>query len=339
MDDSNNKDLPSDQQVEDNHTQSVFNTSKNVQTDSAFEGYDMISFMYPGHPEPIAVTNGEQMVVGRRDEERQWFPEVDLANVGGYSHGVSRKHAQIRQVSGTYFLEDFGSSNGTWLNDTQIFVGKRHALNNGDRVRFGKLELFIFFLRQAPEKEISDSTDPIKTGITYTDTKTMPTRLSDQDIGNRVLILYKQGFHDGYTGVTPDILMNIILPFIEIVDELQTIVNNTHNLPTAKVSLQEYQFKKDLKCIELHIIYAHSIIHFLNQKVAFKPTQRPQFSEDDYSNMLTYTPELSQLVDVLGDTLFNSLNDEQRLSLMPSLRDALRPLMALGICLVNDTDK
>ncbi len=50
---------------------------------------------------------------------------------------ISRKHATLDVAPGGVTVEDHGSSNGTWVNDTR--VGRR-ALNNGDRVRFGNVE-------------------------------------------------------------------------------------------------------------------------------------------------------------------------------------------------------
>jgi hypothetical protein len=52
---------------------------------------------------------------------------------------VSRRHASINYKDGAYLLEDLGSSNGTYLNDTQIT--RPCPLSNGDIIRIGPFEL------------------------------------------------------------------------------------------------------------------------------------------------------------------------------------------------------
>lgn len=48
---------------------------------------------------------------------------------------VSGHHARVVEESGTYFIEDTGSTNGTFLNDTKI---AKQRLQSGDQIRVGK---------------------------------------------------------------------------------------------------------------------------------------------------------------------------------------------------------
>jgi hypothetical protein len=48
--------------------------------------------------------------------------------------GVSRRHAEIRQESGSFWVIDLGSTNGLRVNDAPV---SRHELINGDRVEIG----------------------------------------------------------------------------------------------------------------------------------------------------------------------------------------------------------
>jgi sulfur carrier protein ThiS len=53
--------------------------------------------------------------------------------------GVSRKHAELRQVDGhAHEITDLGSTNGTFVNGAQI---ARHRLEDGDRVELGGIVL------------------------------------------------------------------------------------------------------------------------------------------------------------------------------------------------------
>jgi serine phosphatase RsbU (regulator of sigma subunit) len=55
---------------------------------------------------------------------------------------VSRQHARILHEEGTYFVEDLGSSNGTWLNGSRI--SEREPLTEGDMLQIGP---YIFNLQ------------------------------------------------------------------------------------------------------------------------------------------------------------------------------------------------
>ncbi|MCP3869686.1 MAG: FHA domain-containing protein [Gammaproteobacteria bacterium] len=67
---------------------------------------------------------------------------------------VSRHHARLTKVFNDYYLEDLGSTNGTYLNDQQI---TKHKLKHGDRVRIGSFTLR--FLTQAGDDVADD--DPV----------------------------------------------------------------------------------------------------------------------------------------------------------------------------------
>lgn len=75
-------------------------------------------------------------------------PDLD---VSGFPHSeiVSRVHAEIRLEGQTYYIEDVGSSNGTYVNHLPLARGNRHPLKAGDRIALGKGDLvtFVFQLR------------------------------------------------------------------------------------------------------------------------------------------------------------------------------------------------
>ena len=61
-------------------------------------------------------------------------------DVSGFSDSdiVSRVHADIRAEGGAFYLEDTGSSNGTYVNNLPLPAGNRHKLRAGDRISLGK---------------------------------------------------------------------------------------------------------------------------------------------------------------------------------------------------------
>jgi hypothetical protein len=55
---------------------------------------------------------------------------------------VSRRHATVELADGRALLADTGSTNGTWVNDQRI--SRATELRDGDRIRFGNIELRFF---------------------------------------------------------------------------------------------------------------------------------------------------------------------------------------------------
>lgn len=58
---------------------------------------------------------------------------------------ISRKHCTIYFENGSYYLEDNGSSNGTWLDDKKIQPEEKVILRNKSKIRFSDEE-FIFYI-------------------------------------------------------------------------------------------------------------------------------------------------------------------------------------------------
>ena len=70
-------------------------------------------------------------------------PDID---VSGFPNAeiVSRIHANIRLEGDAYYVEDVGSSNGTYINNMPLLVGSRHRLTSGDRISLGKGDKVTF---------------------------------------------------------------------------------------------------------------------------------------------------------------------------------------------------
>jgi hypothetical protein len=89
----------------------------------------------------------DQIALGRGDASRDLFPELDLTPDGGFDEGVSREHARIYQIGRRLFVEDVGSTNGTFLNDQRISPHLPHVLQEGDALQLGRLKLRVKFDR------------------------------------------------------------------------------------------------------------------------------------------------------------------------------------------------
>ena len=73
-------------------------------------------------------------------------PDIDVAGFPD-SEVVSRVHADIRNEGDAYYIEDVGSSNGTYINHTPLLRGNRHRLRAGDRIALGKGDLVTFIFQ------------------------------------------------------------------------------------------------------------------------------------------------------------------------------------------------
>jgi hypothetical protein len=93
----------------------------------------------PGLP-TIMPLRHRSVLLGRVSTSRNTHPEIDLSS----DPGVSRRHAQLTTDGTRWFVEDLGSSNGTFvgpaagpLPDHAISVGPKTELDDDDRLYVG----------------------------------------------------------------------------------------------------------------------------------------------------------------------------------------------------------
>ena len=90
---------------------------------------------------------GIETNIGRWDADSGIFPDVDLDEDDSEAK-VSRRHARIVNHNSQYFIEDLGSTNGTFVNrGRRLLPGKRHMLQSGDEVIVGKTFLKFQILK------------------------------------------------------------------------------------------------------------------------------------------------------------------------------------------------
>ena len=99
-----------------------------VQTDTTLEMPQGLEIIHIGKP-------NEQIPP---DLDVSGLPDADV---------VSRIHADIRNEAGIFYIEDVGSSNGTYINYNALSPGNRHRLRPGDRISLGKGDLFTFIFQ------------------------------------------------------------------------------------------------------------------------------------------------------------------------------------------------
>jgi hypothetical protein len=85
----------------------------------------------------------DEAVIGRGDKTHGTTVEIDLSDLDR-QRTTSRRHAVVFMRGEDAFLrEEPGVSNGTFVNGRRVKSGAENALQEGDRVRFGLVELVV----------------------------------------------------------------------------------------------------------------------------------------------------------------------------------------------------
>ena len=84
--------------------------------------------------------------IGKPNEQTP--PDIDVSGFPN-SEVVSRTHANLRVEGDVYYIEDVGSSNGTYINGLPLATGNRHRLRPGDRIALGKGDKVSFIFETA----------------------------------------------------------------------------------------------------------------------------------------------------------------------------------------------
>lgn len=99
------------------------------------------SLYHAGAGQRFALAAGSESLIGRPDPVTGIYPQINLGPLD-VSRSLSRRHAKISPKNGAWVLcEEIGSTNGTFLNGIRLKTGESVALQAGDRIRFGSVEM------------------------------------------------------------------------------------------------------------------------------------------------------------------------------------------------------
>ncbi len=82
-----------------------------------------------------------EYTIGRISKGQSILPDIDLSPYDAYSQGVSRLHAAIKIKDGQLYVEDLGSSNGTWINNFKIEAHEEQVIQHGDVIAMGRFKI------------------------------------------------------------------------------------------------------------------------------------------------------------------------------------------------------
>jgi predicted amidophosphoribosyltransferase len=91
----------------------------------------------------IPLIEQPELLIGRVDDVSGIYPDVDMTPHGGEEGGVSRRHALLVHDQGAWYVVDLDSTNGTYVNGTEIAPQVRVPVADGDRISLGDAELVL----------------------------------------------------------------------------------------------------------------------------------------------------------------------------------------------------
>lgn len=88
----------------------------------------------------VVPLRSQSLLVGRASQSRGIHPDIDLSS----DSGISRRHCQLTTDGRRWWVEDLGSSNGTFVGDatgplptTPLVKGQKRELDEDDRIYIG----------------------------------------------------------------------------------------------------------------------------------------------------------------------------------------------------------
>ncbi len=94
--------------------------------------------------EPLIIAVRERVTLGRLKDGPA--PDlIDLAPYDAYRKGVSRSHAVLTYRDNRLYIQDLGSSNGTWLDGQRLKPYELYAVQPGSPVGLGQLTIYIYY--------------------------------------------------------------------------------------------------------------------------------------------------------------------------------------------------
>jgi pSer/pThr/pTyr-binding forkhead associated (FHA) protein len=94
---------------------------------------------------PIVIQLHRLTTLGRYDEDRAQQPDIDLTMYNALEKGVSSLHASIQHSQDGVWLQDAGSTNGTYLNGRRLTANQNYIVRDGDEIQLGRLVTHIQF--------------------------------------------------------------------------------------------------------------------------------------------------------------------------------------------------
>lgn len=94
-----------------------------------------VKLKYAGKANIEIVIDNEDFIIGKQDGSVNYKLEI--------SNAISRVHCKVVTVNDVAYVEDMGSSNGTFVNGNRLQKGERVSLNYGDKLMIANQEFVV----------------------------------------------------------------------------------------------------------------------------------------------------------------------------------------------------
>ena len=102
-----------------------------------------------GFTDKLVLRVNNSLILGRKGDNDNDGPDVDLNVFDAYTRGVSKQHAVVEFTDRVLTIRDLGSRNGTFLNMQAVSPTSHRVLRDNDVVHLGNLELLVHFNKVA----------------------------------------------------------------------------------------------------------------------------------------------------------------------------------------------
>jgi pSer/pThr/pTyr-binding forkhead associated (FHA) protein len=137
------------QSSETRHIDDLLNADEELNTGRALMQGDLVlTVQQTGKQFRIENSQLQEVLLGRRNRDTGFMPTVDLTDVEGQKHGVSRRHATLSRRDNHLVLIDHSSSNGTYLNGKRLMPEQPRVVRDADMIKLGQLEILVSFQKK-----------------------------------------------------------------------------------------------------------------------------------------------------------------------------------------------
>lgn len=198
---------------------------------------DILVFQIAGYDQPALVKASAGKVTVGRYSPGEIPPILDLTPYNASAMGVSRQHAVINRQGNGYSIQDLGSTNGTWLNETRLSPQQAYEMKTGDTLRLGQVTMLVYF------RTADESTEDIL----------------NLHMGLNALVPFKLSLKD---------LQSAILPYLNTLAAIQSICNEALDQPFSEMMIGSLSVENSNPVISVKVAGVHQAVRLVRSKGA-----------------------------------------------------------------------
>ncbi len=200
---------------------------------------DSFVLFFVGDERPLFIDRQQENITFGRLVPGETEPTVNLMDYSGGLKGVSRLHAAIKPIEKGYVIQDLGSTNGTWLNESALLPSAPQRIHNGDKVRMGQLAFYIYF----------SSDEPTERTIFIKDTH----KATEEMVG-----VYQ---------LTPHTLITDVSSFLKALEDIQVIVDDMTNQSHYEMGINSIVAPKENRSISINLTNINKAIDIVREVI------------------------------------------------------------------------